>query len=220
MSLDLRNVQTCWINLDSAKANATAMEEQFATLGFLNTCRISAKVIPPPKIPSNLLRSYGKHFVGCGQSHIDALESVKQTPLLILEDDALVTDAFRPVISFPDDTDAIYLGISHGNKNQKIVETYTGWYRISGMLATHAILYVSERYRQHSISCMKECIYKRKIPIDLGLSLKQKDYKILATPFPMFIQADSRDSQHKWESLTNKRLYPTHQMVGGTIGGK
>jgi len=214
MEIDLRNVQTRWINLDRATTNAKQMTEQFDRLGFVSHQRIPGRIIPPPKDLSSVrLRAFGKHYMGCGQAHIDALYSVNNSPVLILEDDALSTSAFRPMISIPDDTDAVYLGISHGNKKQAIVDLNNGWYRIFGMLAAHAVLYVSEQYRQYAAEIAHMCLYSKRIPMDNGFAAAQQKFKVIAAPTPMFIQSADRQSQNKWQSLTDTPLAPTHIQV-------
>jgi len=210
MKIDLREIQTLWINLDSAKKNAVEMVEQFDRLGMKNHKRIAGRVIPPPKLPIHKQRAYGLHFVGCGQSHIDAMDAAHHIPFLVLEDDAAVTNEFSHVLDVPDDTDAVYLGISHGNKKQVIVDNGDGWFRVFGMLTTHAILYTSERFVSHAKQFTRECIYKYHIPLDNGFAALQKNYKILACPKPMFVQSNMRQSANQWESITNRPLVPTH----------
>lgn len=211
MEIDLRNVPTRWINLDRATFNARQMTEQFDRLGFTSHQRIPGRIIPPPnELSPARLKAFGKHFMGCGQAHIDALMSSNKAPLLVLEDDALVTDAFRPIITVPDDTDAVYLGISHGNRKQAVVDLNNGWYRIFGMLAAHAVLYVSERYKNYAADIAHLCLYSKKIPMDNGFAAAQGKFKVIAAPNPMFIQSAGRQSENKWESLTDKPLVPTH----------
>lgn len=213
MLIDLRNVTTRWINLDSATRNAAEMDAQFIKLGLSNHQRISARRIPPPNIPKVKLRAFGSHFVGCGQSHLDCMASVTGSPLLILEDDAMVTNQFSHTITVPDDTDAVYLGVSHGNAKQIIIDTHTGWYKIMGMLASHAILYLSDRYLSAARNIITESIYTRNIPLDNGLAYLQSKFNVLALPLPMFVQADSRESANKWEHLTSNKLIPNHKLV-------
>jgi len=221
MRFDLRNVTTFWINLDRATGNAKAMTEQFGSLGFQDTRRISGRVIPPPNLPSIRLKAFGTHFVGCGQSHLDALTlsttSKTTLPFLVLEDDAISTSAFNPIIDIPEGTDAVYLGVSHGNKNQAIIDLNNGWYRIVGMLTTHAILYTSKRFVDAAMTSIKESIYKKQIPLDSGYGMLQGSYNVIAPQSPMFIQGNSRESINKWESLTNKPLKPTHVFANGAI---
>lgn len=213
MKIDLRDTETLWINLDSAKKNAEQMVEQFDRLGIKNHKRISARVIPPPALPPVKLRAFGKHFVGCGQSHIDALSAAKGVPFLILEDDAAVTDSFFPVLDVPEGTHAVYLGVSHGNAKQVVVDQGNGWMRIGGMLTTHAILYLSETFAAHARQVAKECIYTHKLPLDNGFAALQKMYKVLAYHKPMFVQSDLRESANKWERLTSAPLRATHKIV-------
>lgn len=218
MQLDLRNVPSRWINLDSATENAKQMVAQFERLGFTRHQRVPGQIIPVPQdLPSHLLKAFGPHYMGCGQAHIDALQSVDTAPVLILEDDAQVTDAFTPVITIPDNTDAVYLGISHGNRSQSVVDTHDGWYRVFGMLAAHAVLYVSERYRQHAIQTAQDALYTRRIPMDNGFAASQYKFNVLACPMPAFIQSANRESVNKWEALTSRPLKPTHQMIANTL---
>lgn len=212
MKIDLRHVTTRWINLDRAQQNASDMRDQFERLGFTNHERIPAKIVPVPEnIPPYLLKAYGTHFLGCGASHIAAFESTTACPLLILEDDASATAAFTPEIEVPDNTDAVYLGISHGNSRQIVFDMGNGWYKVIGMLASHAILYVSERYRNFALATAKDAIYTKCIPIDNAFAAAQLKFNVLACPVPMFVQSDARQSANKWEQLTSKPLQPTHR---------
>lgn len=211
MKIDLRNVQTRWINLDRATFNAKQMTEQFDRLGFTSHMRIPGRIIPPPKSMSPAkLKAFGTHFMGCGQAHIDALLSANKAPVLVLEDDAVATEAFVPIIEVPDDTDAVYLGISHGNQKQAIVDLNNGWYRIFGMLAAHAVLYVSDRYKNYAADIAHMCLYNKQIPMDNGFAAAQGKFKVIASPTPMFIQSALRHSEHQWQSLTDRPLVPTH----------
>ena len=217
MIIDLRNVMTRWINLDEHTENAKAMEKQFSDLGITRHERISASKIPPP-VGYN--PAYGKHFIGCGTSHIRSFGMMNEYPTLVLEDDCKSTEAFSSIIDVPDDTDAIYLGVSTGNPNTIAVDlrnrdarnnNMQGWARICNMLATHAILYVSERYAKVAESVTQKCVNELKIPLDMGLSQVQNQFNIYAPIFPFFIQADERQSENKWEFFTNK-LRITHVM--------
>lgn len=205
MQIDLRNVQTAWINLDSATQNAQQMEEQFATLGFKNHKRYSARVIePPPETPKTIY-----HYRGCAQSHIDILEdSSNGVPLLILEDDAKSNDRwYNPLMeNIPDDTDAIYLGVSHGDGRYKAKDIGNYWARIAGVFATHAILYLTERYKKAVAETAREFVYKKNTPFDLGCALLQQQYNVITPHLPMFYQADERSSANKWQNLTAQPL--------------
>lgn len=204
MKIDLREIPVYWINLDTATKNAERMTKMFEKLGFKNTIRKSARVIaaPPNTIPSN------KHYVGCAQSHIDIFEIEDlKTPFLILEDDAEVIDEnFNPIIDLSDEIDAIYLGVSVGNRGYICMQYNTDYKRIAGILATHAILYTSERYRKEVTKISKDLVYNRHTPFDVGCAFLQRHFNIITPNKPVFYQADAAESANKWEYLTKCEL--------------
>lgn len=203
MIIDLREIPVVWINLDSAKKNAEIMEQRFQKFGFKNTYRKSARIIQAPEgtIESN------KHYVGCAQSHIDILDDVKyKTPLLILEDDSEFSNNFNPIIDIPDDSDCIYLGVSSGNINYQTKKYNENYLRIGGILATHAILYITEDYRQEMSNIAKYCIHKLKQPLDVGAASLQFSNRVYTPINPYFYQSDNRDSANKWQHFTDEKL--------------
>lgn len=203
MIIDLREIPTVWINLDSATQNAEDMKKRLELHNFKNTDRKSACVIPAPPntISSNL------HYVGCAQSHIDILEDKKYpTPLLILEDDAEFSDSFNPILDVPDDADGVYLGVSTGNMGYQTKKVNDNFYRIGGILATHAILYITEQYRQNMSIVAKQCVYQFRQPWDVGASSLQFHMKVYTPIKPFFYQADNRQSANKWQFFTDQQL--------------
>jgi len=211
MKIDLRNVRCRWVNLDSAEENAKKMEEQFEQIGLKNHERFSAREIEPP--PAT--RKEVWHYIGCAQSHIDILESETDTPLLIIEDDAKVTEAFNPIIeNIPEDTDAIYLGISHGDGRYVAQDIGYCLAQIKGVFATHAILYLNEKYKKAVIDIAKDCVYNKHIPFDLGCAMIQQQFKVITPHLPYFYQADERSSANKWENITRMPLRMMAQNAG------
>jgi len=203
MKIDLREIPVVWINLDSATDNAKAMQERLDKHGFKKTYRKSACVIPPPPgTPREIA-----HYVGCGKSHLDILENKDySTPLLILEDDAEFSKNFTPIIDIPDDSDGIYLGVSSGNVYYKTKRHNPDYLRISGILATHAILYVTETYRNAMAAVYNYCINVIKRPWDMGASALQSQYKVYTPNKPFFYQSDNRESANKWQFFTDGAL--------------
>jgi GR25 family glycosyltransferase involved in LPS biosynthesis len=179
------------------------MERQFGMLGMNKTERISAKTIPAPSGSK-----FDKHFVGCGQSHIDALQS-GETPLLILEDDAQVTEDYREEIDIPHGADAIYLGWSTANKKMTVKNFSEHLVKVTGLAAAHAILYLSKRFKDFAENAIKRAIYEEQVPLDVMLAYIQKDFNVYAVRKPYFIQSDARYSLNKWESLTRGELHET-----------
>lgn len=147
-----------------------------------------------------------KHYRGCAQSHIDILRS-EESPVLVLEDDAKCVH-FEKEIEVPDDVDAIYFGISHGNRNYTALpmDREGKWTRIAGILATHAILYLSDRYKESVANMAEDFVYNKCTPFDVGCADLQKYNKVITPRTPWFVQSDSSESANKWESLTNRPL--------------
>ena len=203
MRIDLREIPVVWINLDSATENAKAMQDRLDKHGFKNTHRKSARVIPAPPgtIPSNA------HYVGCAQSHIDILDDQNYgCPLLILEDDAEFSNVFNPIIDIPDDSDGIYLGVSSGNIGYQTKQYNDAYMRIGGILATHAILYITEKYRNSMSVMAKYCINDLKKPWDMGASSLQFQSRVYTPNLPFFYQSDNRQSANKWQHFTDNKL--------------
>ena len=165
MIIDLREIPVVWINLDSATENAKKMEERFQKHGFKNTHRQSGLVIPPPPGTDKSIA----HFKGCGQTHVNILDNQSfSTPLLVLEDDVEFVENFNPVIDVPDDSDGVYLGISHGNMYYQSCKKDENYLRIAGILAAHAILYVTPSFRQAMSNVGKYCLHTLSRPWEVG----------------------------------------------------
>ena len=214
MIIDLREIPVVWINLDSAKQNAETMKERFEKFGFKNTHRKSGLVIPPPKGTDKSIA----HFRGCGQSHIDILDDEKySTPLLILEDDIEFVDNFNPVIEVPDDSDGVYLGISHGNMYYQTCKRNDDYMRIGGILAAHAILYITPKFRQAMAEAGKYCLYTLSKPWDIGTAATQQIYKVYTPNVPLIYQSNDRESSNKWQNLTDRPLQNRNSIFNDNI---
>ena len=78
--------------------------------------------------------------------------------------------------------------------------------RIGGVLATHAILYITPAFRQQMSKIAKHSIHHIKKPWDVGAAALQF-YKRVYTPnIPYFYQSDNRESANKWQLFTDKSL--------------
>lgn len=203
MIIDLREIPVVWINLDSATKNAETMKTRFEKYGFKNTHRKSGLIIPPPP---NTDKSIA-HFRGCGQSHIDILDDTNyKTPLLVLEDDVEFVDNFNPLIEIPNDSDGIYLGISHGNVHYQTCKKDENYLKIAGILAAHAILYVTDIYRKNMSEVGKHCLYNMNVPWDLGTANIQHHFNVYTPNSPMIYQSNDRENANKWQVLTDHPL--------------
>jgi hypothetical protein len=203
MIIDLRKIPVVWINLDSATKNAEDMQNRLNAHVFEQTYRKSARIIPAPPgtIQSNA------HYVGCAQSHIDILADKNYgTPLLILEDDAEFSDAFNPILDIPDDSDGVYLGVSIGNRGYQTKRYNENYLRIAGILATHAILYVTPQFKKEMMQAAIHCIEDLKQPWDMGAASIQFSKRVYTPNKPYFYQSNNRDSANKWQFFTDNQL--------------
>lgn len=203
MQLDLRELPVYWINLDKDTANASAMEAMLKEHGFKNSIRVPAlrpsDIQPPP--PSQF---YG---FACGMSHVSILEKHDELPYIVLEDDAKITADFKPVIDLPDTpVDAVYLGTSSGNPHYMASSINADYFRIGKVLSTHAILYLSTRFRRAVSSVTREMVYRYKQPVDIGVAHILENHMVLAPKMPYFVQADDRESNNKWGKITARPL--------------
>jgi len=210
MKIDIRDVKSRWINLDSAEENAKSMVELLDSLGIKDHKRSPGRIIAPPD-PSTDKTIY--HYVGCAQAHIDILEN-NDAPVLVLEDDVKTTDWQTPILDIPDDTDAVYLGISHGDGRYFAQDLGNDYAKIKGVFACHAILYLTDKYRKAVVEVAKDFVYTRHQPFDLGVAQLQAHFNIITPHLPHFYQSDERTSSNKWENLTRQPLRMLSRRAG------
>lgn len=155
---------------------------------------------------------------GCALSHIEVLSNHDfKEPLLLIEDDISDSAYYNPIVTCPEDTDAVYIGYSwwawdSGRAKQSTLEKQTyaiyenGLFRINNMLSTHAILYVSKNYATAAVekmtSYLKEETGNRHC--DVALAKIQKDYKVYATPKHLFFQMCPKNTMWTNRGLDEK----------------
>ena len=124
---------------------------------------------------------------------IDILTKYNSEPILLLEDDVEYTgiDSFDYVA----DADAIYFGVSRSgghprlNTHQggcKVVPYSINQVRVMNMLTTHAILYISSKYKNAVIDQLKKHLLNHS---DVMISRLQPNFRVLANKAPSFYQA-------------------------------
>jgi hypothetical protein len=198
----ITQVPTFYINLDGETDRRRSMEHLLSSLGFENFERF-------PGIAA------GKR-VGCSQSHSAVLQKIIDEniyPALVLEDD-VANFNFRKNIECPEDSDALYLGISRMGytvdqsepfpKSLKIKEMNTEYHRVHNMLARHAIIHMNKDYDAEAIELMQKFIAEpeRYIAGDAALTSLIPKYKVYALNSPMFYQNDAGT-----RGLTKKSIY-------------
>lgn len=216
MIIDIREIPVIWINLDKAIDNAEKMQNQLNNYGFKNHKRFSAVT---PKILKEEWNFDNENYVhACGMSHFLILsEMIDKGPVLILEDDAKITNNFNPIIEIDEKVDGIYVGISTGNIHYKSKRYNETFLRVAGMLSTHSILYLSENYKNTVKDVIAHFIFNLRYPFDVGISQIQERFKILAPQYPYFIQSDECSSEHKWEFFTTGPLTNKESIINDNI---
>lgn len=184
MKINIQNLPTYYINLDSQEERRQSTEYTLNRLNFTSVTRISG-----------IKNEDGK--VGCARSQHKVLSDFSiQTPFLLMEDDCVFTGVKDFEYEIPDDTDALFIGNSqwarylnfsgpflHYRKiDDKIVQVYN-------MLAAHAVIYLNDEFRQVCSRISKYCGYQLLDHMDNGYAEIQKYYNVYALNEPIFKQS-------------------------------
>ncbi len=187
MKIDLREIPVYYINMDSNSARKEAIESMLNNYGFKNIIRFSGL-------------SAHHHSVGCALSHQSLLnEIVKkgvETPFLILEDDAKISQDFVNIIEVPDDSDAIYLGLTKCGRMfndtvSDIIATKINqdYHQIYNMLSAHAIMYTNIEYVKFLVKAINVALNFESHQ-DIVRSSTMKYFNVYAKSNPLFFQND------------------------------
>jgi len=189
MKIDLREIKTFYINLDKDKEKDAKVKKEIEQAGIKDFTRTSGVNKPRNKES------------GCASSHYNIL-STASSPTLILEDDCAIYKN-NPIIDVPDNADAVYIGLSRwgfkdgtskiNNYSYSPCSGYKDIFKIDGMLATHAILYLSEEYIDASKRVAKHCA-DNSIHVDVGFTEIHKYYNVYAMGRPLFYQSTNEKS--------------------------
>jgi len=193
MKLNLRTIPVYYINLDEAVEKKLRTERLLSRMGFENVTRIPA------------IKNESGRIVGCARSHHEILSNF-QCPFIILEDDCDLNIDFDGFIEVPDNSDAVYLGISHWgrylNHSGPYVHTKstdTDCVRVYNMLATHAILYLTDEYARMCSRIAHHHGYEINNHVDIGFAENQKYFNVYALDNPLF-------RQYEWSAVTTGKL--------------
>ena len=154
------------------------------------------------------------------QATHDILETkLDDKPFLLFEDDIELSEWVTDMnIEIPEDTDAFYLGLSKyatsytencsiGYNSVSIESISEKHVRILNMLSTHAILYISKRYKEAVMNAMKNIIDTNSGYVnDVLIARLHKDYKIYAYKYPFFFQSDKLGNPWHVKDATNFRF--------------
>jgi len=124
-------------------------------------------------------------------------------PFIFLEDDCNVTPWFRNVIQIPDDSDAVWIGLSVYSLHPEIdraipyiqateVPNFPEVVKIVNMLGTHAMLFISKRWTENFLECCKLTLEHNQDGPDPNYdwfpARSMKNFNVYALKQPLFFQ--------------------------------
>jgi|LauGreDrversion4_2_1035121.scaffolds.fasta_scaffold77142_3 GR25 family glycosyltransferase involved in LPS biosynthesis len=189
MQIDLKNIKTICISLNTAIERRNNIKILMETLGYTNWSFFDA--------------IKGKDIAeGCAKSHMEVLKQHDfSEPLLLIEDDVHNTQWYTDIVDYYDDFDALYIGYSSWawNKKRALMSTFDhntvaikrdNFYKIERMLSAHAIIYFNKKYVDLAIDCIEKYLFN---PLgnrhcDVALGNLQKTCNVYATPHALFYQ--------------------------------
>lgn len=193
MIINLLDVPVYYINLDDDEDKRKSTETLLKRMGFRNVNRISAIFHPKGRI------------IGCARSHYEILKEAKP-PFIIIEDDCALNKDFVNEIEVPDEADALYLGISHWGRYLNHSGPYVHCEKVSdeivrvfNMLATHAIMYISQQYVDICKRISYHYGYEVEGHLDIGFAEVHKLYNVYSFDEPLF-------RQYEWSAVTSGKL--------------
>lgn len=193
MEIDLRKVKTVCISLKESKRrkNITRMME---SLSFENWSFFDGI-------------EKGDPVEGCALSHVKVLQENLMNPVLIIEDDAEITEDFVPIINIPENIDAVYLGYSWWSwtkdralqsrlKSEAIVQKQENWYKIGRITSAHAILYLDWHHKKYLCENITKYLLDKdgNRHCDVIMGETQLKFHVIAPPKPFFFQMCERNS--------------------------
>ena len=198
MLLELKEIPVYYINLQKDVDRNQKMVSMLDKFGFEEYTRIEAV-------------EHQNSLVGCSASHYFILDNFKP-PFIILEDDCVLKNEYTQ-INIPDNSDALYLGVSswgrmnsHSGPCVKYEEVDTNLLKLYNMLSAHAILFMSERYVD---ICKNICFHfcKTQEHHDIGYAEVQKYFNVYALDNPMFYQTSSNGTDSNLSSYPSIDFY-------------
>ena len=180
--IDVRELPVHYINLDNDQGRRISTQSLLFSMGFKDVNRLSGIKHEDPK-------------VGCARSHHKALVENK-APFIIMEDDLVPMHNNMFEYSVPPDADALYLGCSQWGRYLNFSGPFTQYkrytediVRVYNMLAAHAVIILTESYRDHLSRIAYHAGYQHGYHMDVGYAETQKFYNVYALDKPIFAQS-------------------------------
>lgn len=195
--VDLRKVAFYVINLAEHRARAEFMCGQLGERGLRHQMIAGVKSEP--------------QRIGIALSHLKILRMEEATvPFCILEDDCQFFDNFRHRLVVPASADALYLGCSRFGTRRPGALSWGAWdhtkymrfdrdyLRPFNMLARHAVVFLSERYRQSAIRASLDALTHWEVPHpgDSGYAMLQTSHIVLTPNEPVCYQSERHRGNH------------------------
>lgn len=193
MKINLTNIPVYYVNMDDEDDKRKTTESMLKSMGFNYVNRFNA------------IRHESGRIIGCARSHYQILNNNKP-PFIILEDDCALNKKFKSNIEIPNNADALYLGISHWGRYLNHSGPYVHYTRINdeivrvyNMLATHAILYLSDSYVDICKRVAYHFGYEVENHLDIGFAEIHRFYNVYSFDKPLF-------RQYEWNKVTSGKL--------------
>ena len=193
MKLNLIDIPVYYINLDDQDEKRKRTETMLKRIGFKFVERFSA------------IKHEAGRIVGCARSHYEILNKA-EVPFIILEDDCTLNKEVPEFIEVPDNADSLYLGISHWGRYLNHSGPYVHYskvndniVRVHNMLATHAILYLSQEYANMCKRISYHFGYEVENHLDIGFAEVHKFFNVYSFDEPLF-------RQYEWSAVTTGKL--------------
>jgi hypothetical protein len=201
MNIDLREIPTKYINLNRHPERNEKMGQLIEAVKFNDIERVQGVDMP------------NDSMAGCASSHLQIFSSMSG-PTTILEDDCELRNK-NYLIDIPDNTDALYLGLSSWALNVESgmqwihsfvpVDGYPHLTKINNMLATHAILYISDEYKEMCIRAAKYSA-RNSVHVDVSFARFQRFYNVYALNDPIFYQSsNTKATDITFDQIKNRK---------------
>lgn len=191
IEINLAKVKCHWLTCSKAAERHPIMEAQLIQLG-INGIKVDGDITNP-------------YTFGVANSHLGVIRhdiyTKESSPLLIIEDDAKVTENYKQSFTVPEGTDALYLGTSVYGRNHgqtlwggAVAKSIDNDYcRVFNMLSMHAILYLSEEYKSHILELLNQ--FDGEGGVDDKIAESMDRFNVLACKKPMFYQNDGHSER-------------------------
>lgn len=193
MKLNLIDIPVYYINLNDQDEKRKRTETMLKRIGFKFVERFSA------------IKHESGRIIGCARSHYEILNKA-QVPFIILEDDCSLNKEVPESIELSDNADALYLGISHWGRYLNHSGPYVHYsevdddiVRVHNMLATHAILYLSQEYANMCKRVSYHFGYEVENHLDIGFAEVHRFFNVYSFDEPLF-------RQYEWSAVTTGKL--------------